>query len=130
MSKRQEHSFQFKATQIAVAAKAEAEYHEQRIAYWQAEFEKAYARVEATIGAKIERQQVTGGWQSIITVNHGDPAAALRLSQSERKIQDHQKAAERLRSDQQLYETQGERAYDLDTDDVHHYRLGGGPRDD
>jgi hypothetical protein len=34
MSKRNEHTFQFKANQIAEAAEKQAVYHEKRLAFW------------------------------------------------------------------------------------------------
>ena len=136
MSKRDEHSFQFSASQIAAAAGVEADYHEKRILYWQEQMDAAYKRVEATIGAKIQQQPVTGGWRADVVVDYGDPAASRRLNEAGGKVQKHREAAERFRTDALLYGTQvgstkfGDRVYDLDTTDVHHYRLGGGPRED
>ncbi len=129
MSKRSEHSFQFTAKEIADAAQAEMEYHEGRAAYWQAEMDEAYKVVEATIGAKIEKQQQTGGWRPVVTVNYGDPAAYQRMQAAAAKVQAHQTFAEQYRTDEQLYRTQA-RTYELDTTDVHYYRLGGGRREE
>jgi hypothetical protein len=130
MSKRQEHTFQFTAEAIAKAAGEEADYHEARVAYWQGELEAAYATVERTMGARIEKQHVTNGWRPEVTIDYGDPAAYRRMGEAAAKVQTHQQEAERFRTDQRLYATQGERVYELATADVHHYRLGGGPRDE
>lgn len=130
MTKRTEHLFQFTAYKIASAAAIEAEYHEQRVMYWQTEMDEAYKRVEATMSARIQQQPITGGWRADVVVDYGDPAAYRRLNEAGNKIHSHREAAERFRTEQQIYETQRERMYDLDTDDVHHYRLGGGPREE
>jgi hypothetical protein len=130
MPGRTEHSFQFSADAISLAAAAEAHYHEQRTLYWQEEMDKAYKRVEATIGAKIQQQQVTGGWRAEVVVDYGDPAAYRRLNEAGGKVQKHREAAGRFRTDERLYATQGDRTYELSVDDVHYYRLGGGPRED
>ena len=130
MSKRTEHSFQFKASEIAAAAGEEAKYHEDRVRYWRDEFEKSYKVVESTIGAKIMKRSVTQGELFDVQVDYGDPVAYRRMSESQAKIQKHLDQAERLRTDEKVYSTQGDRSYELDTSDVHYYRLGGGPRED
>lgn len=127
---RKEHSFQFHASQIAEAAKREAEYHEDRATYWAGEMETAYDVVERTMGVKIVKQQHTGGWSPSVTVDYGDPAAYSRMQGAGAKVQSHQKAAEQFRTDEKLYGTQGDRVYDLDVTDVHYYRLGGGSREE
>lgn len=130
MSKRSEHTFQFDAAKIAEAARSEAEYHEDRLGYWRAEYDTAIAQVEETIGAKIVRRQITGGEAVDVAVDYGDPDAWQHAQRAFGKIGTHRMAAERYRTDQRVYETQGDRVYELDTDDVHHFRLGGEPRED
>jgi hypothetical protein len=127
---RSEHAFQFKASEIAAAAGAEANYHETRTVYWQLEMDSAYKRVEATIGARIQQQPITGGWRADVVVDYGDPAASRRLNEAGNKVQRHREAAERFRTDERLYGTQADRVYELSTEDVHYFRLGGGPRED
>lgn len=60
MTKRDEHTFQFNATEIASAAGAEAEYHESRVDHWQDRAAVALETVRGTIGAKITEHPVTG----------------------------------------------------------------------
>ncbi len=127
---RADHLFTFHADEIADAARGEAKYHEDRLAYWKGEYEVAATRVEETIGAKIDRQQVTGGERVVVVVDYGDPAAYKRLQEAWEKSADHREAAERFRTDERLYGTQSNRVYELTTEDVHYYRLGGGPRED
>jgi hypothetical protein len=125
MSKRDEHTFQFKAIEIAEAAEKQAVYHEQRLKYWKKEYDNAVRIVEKTIGAKLVKQQLTRGYRVEVVVNYGDPTAYSRLQEAFRKIETHRKFAERYRSDQQVYSTQGERFYELALDDVQYFRLDG-----
>jgi hypothetical protein len=41
MSKRDEHTFEFKAIEIAEAAEIQAIYHEQRLNYWEKEYDSS-----------------------------------------------------------------------------------------
>jgi len=130
VSKRSEHSFQFPAGEIAAAARAEADYHEDRLRYWQDEYDEAIRTVEKTIGAKIVRRAVTAGEEVDVVVDYGDSDAWQQAQRAFRKIRDHREAVGRYRTDERVYSTQSDRVYELDTDDVHHFRLGGEPRDD
>jgi hypothetical protein len=127
---RAEHTFQFPAEQIEEAASNEAAYHEKRLAYWTEEYETAIKTVEETIGATVKRQPITGGESVEVVIDYGDPSAYRRMQQSFRKMAQHREDAERFRTDQRLYGTQNSRAYELSTDDVHHFRLGGEARED
>lgn len=128
--KRKEHTFLFSATDICKAARDEAEYHEARIAYWEEEYDKAVAIVEKTAGARVDKRPITGGYQVDVVVDYGDPAAYRRMQQSFSKIQSHREDAEQFRTDERVYGSQDGRQYELDTEDVHHFRLGGEPRED
>lgn len=134
---RSEHRFQFSASQIAAAAKQEAEYHEARVKFWQAEYASAVQTVRATAGVEIKEVAVTGGMRADVVVHYGDPSAYRRMQEAFGKIQDHRVAAERYRTDERVYGSQvggaearvmRDPAYELDTDDVHYFRLGGDPR--
>jgi hypothetical protein len=128
MSKRSEHTFEFAATTITEAAGNEADYHEARALYWQDELETAIARVRETAGVKIEEQAMTGGYRPVVSVDYGDSAAYLRMQDAFAKAQTHREDAERYRTDQRVYGSQNGRVYELDSDDVHHFRLGGEER--
>lgn len=130
MSKRQEHTFQFTAQQIALAAREEAAYHRSRQAYWERELEAATNRVKETAGVKIEKQPITGGWRPHVAVDLGDSAAYSRMQDAFAKVESHREQAEEFETDTGVYGTQGDRVYELATSDVHHYRLGGGRRED
>lgn len=130
MSKRSEHTFQFKAFEIAEAAAIEAAYHEERLEHWQHRSAEALVIVRETVGAKITERHVTGGTEVDVVVDYGDPEAWREYQTAFGKIRSHREAAERYRTDQRVYETQNVRVYELDTDDVHHFRLSGEPRED
>lgn len=129
MSKDQ-HEFQFPADRIALAAWDEADYHEGRVAYWKAEYETSFARVKETARIVVKEVNITGGKRADVTVDYGDAAAFRRLNESITKIESHRKAADRFRTEATVYGTQGERAYELSTEDVHYFRLGGGEREE
>jgi hypothetical protein len=82
MSKRDEHTFQFKAKQIAEAAEKQAIYHEKRLKFWKKEYDGAVVIVEKTIGAKLIRQQLTHGYRIDVVVNYGDPSAYVRTKEA------------------------------------------------
>ena len=125
MSKRNEHTFQFKANEIAEAAMKQAIYHEQRLNYWKKEYDSAVRIVEKTIGAKLVKHRLTRGYRIDVVVNYGDPSAYSRLQEAFTKIGTHSESAEQFRSDQQVYKTQGGRLYELALDDVQYYHLDG-----
>lgn len=127
---RKEHLFLFSASDIAKAAAAEAEYHEERKAYWEKEYDAAVAIVEKTAGAKVQKQAVTDGYRVDVVIDYGDPAAYRRMQESFSKINSHREDAERFRTDERVYGSQSDRLYELDSDDVRHFRLGGEPRED
>lgn len=124
MSKRSEHTFQFRAEEIARAAAEEAEYHEKRERIWREEYEKSIKQVEKTIGAKVVRRDITGGETIDVAIDYGDQAAWKHAQRAFAKIREHAEMSERFRSDEKIYGTQNGRVYELDTDDVHHFRLG------
>lgn len=130
MSKRDEHTFQFTAERIAAAAAEEGAYHRTRLACWQDELRTATDRVQETASIKIEEQPITGGFRPVVSVDYGDPAAHARMQDAYGKVQSHREAAERFETDATVYGTQQGRVYELATDDVHYYRLGGGNRED
>jgi hypothetical protein len=129
MANRHEHTFQFKASEISGAATREENYHRERQAYWEEELRGAMDRVRETSGVKIEEQVVTGGSRPVVSVDYGDHAAYIRMQDAWVKAHSHREAAERFETDAKVYMTQDVRTYELSTDDVHHYRLGGGPRE-
>lgn len=128
--KRSEHLFLFSAADISAAAKAEAEYHEERKAFWEEEYDKAVAIVEKTCGARVDKRPVTGGYEVDVVIDYGDPAAYQQMRRAYSKIGQHREAAEEFRTDERVYGSQDQRMYELDSVDVHHFRLGGEPRED
>lgn len=129
MSIRDKHLFQFSAQKIAVAAKAEAVYHREREKYWLEEYEMSLGRVKATAGVEFKEYPVTGGMRVSMEVSYGDLPALNRMQEAYAKLGRHREQAERFETDARVYETQGEQSYDLSTDDVHYFRLGGQPRE-
>lgn len=130
MTERTKHRFQFPADQIAKAAEAEATYHAGRVAYWQDELEKSWKIVADTAFVKVTKHQHTGGWSPSVVVDYGDPDAYQRMGQAGAKIQSHEQARDRYKSDADVYATQESRVYDLDLEDVSHFRLNGAKREE
>lgn len=128
MSHRDEHLFEFPAAEIAEAAKAEAEYHEERAAYWRKEMENATEVVQQTAGVKIKKLIITGGWRPEVVVDYGDPSAYSRMQEAWNKVAKHETLAEQYRTAENVYNTQNGRLYELDTRDVHYFRLNKAPR--
>lgn len=126
---RDKHTFQFQADQIAKAAKIEAEYHRQRNLFWGAELEKAVAVVKKTARIEVKEFAITGGVRFDVAVEYGDPSAYRRMQEASEKAYRHRQACERFETDARIYGTQ-DRVYELSTEDVHYYRLGGGERTD
>lgn len=127
-SARTEHRFQYSAELIARAALAEAEYHQDRLGFWQHEYTAAAERVRATAGIALRAFQVTGGERIDVVVDYGDPAAYKRMQEAWAKMVEHRHAEERYHSDAAVYQTQADRAYELDLEDVRYFRLGGEAR--
>ena len=127
---RTEHRFQFSASAIAAAAQAEAEYHKQRMAFWADAYGTAMTTVQATARVDFKEYQVTGGVRIDAVVTYGDPAEWKRAQEAWGKIHEHRQAADRFITDARIYGTQGERIYELDSEDVHYFRLGGEARPD
>lgn len=131
MTKRNEHTFQFKANDIAYAAKAERKYHEQRLEHWKERRDKALEKVKTTIGAKVTEIEGTGGHKDVqVVVDYGDKESWSEYQTATRKIASHEKAIQDYGVDERVYGSQANRLYDLDTADVAHFRLGGEPRED
>lgn len=130
MSERNTHKFQFQADVIAAAARTEAEYHTARVDHWQERADKAINIVRDSIGAKVVEHEVTSGSRYSVEVDYGDPAAWREFELASMKVRSHRASAERFRTDEQVYGTQGTTVFMLDTEDVHHFRLGGQPRED
>lgn len=127
---REKHLFEFPAGDIAEAAKLEAVYHEEREQYWRSEYARSVDVVRGTARVKITEYPVTGGMRADVTVDYGDLSAYNRMTESFSKADNHRLAAERFRIEERLYSTQSGRVYELDSDDVAHYRLGGEPREE
>lgn len=141
MSERKKHLFKFTAKQIAEAAAGEQAYHEERLKYWQGELRDSILIIEKTAKVVIKRLQVSGGERLDLQVDYGDRSAYSRMMESQEKIDLHRKAADQYATDYRVYQSQADKfenshsalaspvIYDLDVEDVHHFRLGGEPRD-
>jgi hypothetical protein len=130
MSERDSHKFQFTASQIAFAARREAEYHGERLKHWLDRESAALEKTRGGLSARIVEQQITGGVTYTTVVDFGDPEAWKELQLACQKVQAHRRDMDRFTSDATLYGTQADRVYMLDTDDVYHYRLAGQGRED
>jgi hypothetical protein len=126
--KRGEHTFQFSGKQIADAAKAEHDYHAERLAWWRSQEEEAVKDAEAA-GVQVRQQAVTGGRRVVMVV---DVQIQDRLNLCGQKIDSHRNAADRFQIEAAAYGTHGNstRTYELHPDDVLYFRLAGGARED
>jgi hypothetical protein len=125
---REKHTFKFRAKVIADAAQEEASYHREREGYWRIEYEESWAKVKQTAHIEFRESQHTNGSHMEAYVDYGDPMAILRANEAKSKIESHRQAAERYETDARVYGTQQD-TYELSTDDVHYFRLGGEPRE-
>lgn len=130
MSERLNHTFQFSAEAIAEGAHREAEYHEARIEHWRDREARALLIVKETIGAKVEEHEVTSGSRVSVVVDYGDPGAWHEYQLANGKVKTHRELAERYRVDERIYRTQDKANYQLDAEDVRHFRLGGEAREE
>ena len=124
--KRNEHLFQFTGKQISEAARGEAEYHDQRIEFWIKEQRAAIDKAKE-MGLEVTEYPVTGGVHAQMIIN---PTLQERITVCANKLQRHRKAADDLHIEAACYGTQAERSFELHPDDVIHFRLAGGARDE
>jgi hypothetical protein len=125
--KRKEHFFTFTAEQIAKGARGEAEYHKTRADWWETEYRTAVEAAK-TAGLRVEMFKVTGGERAQMVI---DPSLQSRINECTAKRELHQKLAEQLTIEAASYETQpGAREYTLDHEDIAHFRLAGGAREE
>jgi hypothetical protein len=124
--KRNEHTFQFTGEQIGNAAKAEYDYHRERLVWWRKEQEAAIEKAKSA-GVDVREYEHTGG-KSVQMVF--DPALTARIDECSRKINSHRAAADRFQIEGSAYSTQPGRTYELHPDDVVYFRLAGGARED
>jgi hypothetical protein len=125
MSKRKEHMFQFTGAKIAGAAAEEAIYHAKRATWWNDEYEKAAVEAKAK-GVEVKHYAVTGGTRAQVVF---DPTLQGRLDETYSKRAQHQRESDQFKIEAAAYGTQADRVYELDTEDVMHFRLAGGERD-
>jgi hypothetical protein len=124
--KRGEHLFQFTGKQIAAAAMEEHDYHAERWKWWRDEEDAAIKQAKAS-GIEVREMPVTGGRQVQVVI---DPTVQARLTQCGYKISGHKQAADRFQIEAGAYQTQPERSFELQPDDVLYFRLAGGPREE
>jgi hypothetical protein len=124
--RRNEHVFQFTGAQIAAAARAEHDYHRERVQWWKSEQERAIGAAKEK-GVEVREYDVTGGKSLQIVL---DPSLDMRLSVCANKINSHRAAADRFQIEADCYATQGSRTFELHPDDAVYFRLCGGPREE
>ena len=122
---RDKHLFQFSGAKISIAAASEAKYRRSRVEFWKAEQEIAIDKLKKC-SVEVSEYPITGGVEARATIN---PELSRRASECASKIRDHQQAAERYEIEAVAYGTQGDRIYELQSDDVVYFRLGGGTRE-
>lgn len=130
--KQDQHLFQFTGEQIAFAANAERDYHNDRLVWWrteqQVQIEKAHG---LTAIVKVREQAITGGKRVEVYADiTGVQEINWRLSECGNKIDLHRRMADEYNLKGAAYSTQADRYYELDPSDVQYFRLAGGPRDD
>jgi len=130
--KQGEHLFQFSGADIAKAARAEFDYHTIRQAFWETEQGKIVEQARSlTATIKIREQQVTGGKRyEIVADITGAQDLNWRLGIAATKIEHHRQLADEFWLKAIAYETQPDRHYELDPQDVAYFRLNGGKREE
>lgn len=123
---REKHLFQFTAKQISEAAGTEAKYHEDRASHWNTRYEAAVTKAKSST-VRIQEYDVTGGKQARIMF---DDEAALEIDLACRKRDQHNRDAMAFRVEEACYGSQGDHVYELSGDDVMHFRLAGGTREE
>lgn len=123
---RQTHRFRYLGQQIAEACVAEAEYHDDRIRWWEDERNVAIAACKSA-GFTVKEYDITGGKRTEMVV---DPTLQRRVDEAISKIAKHQAARDRFRIEAGAYGVQPSREYELDPDDVVYFRLAGGAREE
>lgn len=122
--KRIDHTFEFKAGDIAAAARERVNHHRERLLYWEAELDRSIATVKETASIVVREFDVTGGKRVDLAIDFGDGAARRRMEEAQRKIEQHRADAERFEAEALLYGSQDRaRRYELDADDVRALRL-------
>ena len=124
--KRDKHEFQFTGKQISEAADREAQYHRNRLQFWDQEKNVAVEAIKGA-GLQVRQYEVTGGMTTQVVF---DPTLQARLSQCESKIIIHKRAKDEYQIHAACYGTQPDRSYELNPDDVIYFRLAGGARED
>jgi hypothetical protein len=120
------HTFQFSAHAIAEAAQRMADYHSQRLAYWEEEYQKSLHDAMNSAKVTYTVNPHTGGHHTEITALY-DLGAGRRMREAEDKVAAHFAAREKYKVDAALYETQHMTMYELGVDDVHYFHLAGEP---
>ena len=123
--RRSTHTFQFTGEQISKAAEAEYVYHDDRADWWEEAYATAIVDAKAK-GVQIREYDVTGGKRADIII---DPSVQGRVTESQMKRQSHRKRADDFQIEAATYGSQSDRMYELDGDDVMHFRLAGGERE-
>jgi len=124
-SKREEHVFLFTAKEIADATKKQVDYHNARTTWWEKEYLRADGELQKTMKIIRKENQVTGGVHIDYSVDFGDQTEYRRMQEAYQKIQSHKQLAQRYEIDRSMYNTQGDRTYELTTSDVHYFHLAG-----
>lgn len=122
MSQRSDWVFSFSAAELVAAIKVEVEYRERRIAFWEAEKEKADQAIRES-PVKIKELEVTGGVRVERTIEL-DTRLEDRASECHLKIKAHKDGLEYYRRWLRLFEKESpDRIFNLNIDDVDYFRL-------
>jgi hypothetical protein len=124
MSNRSSHTFQFSGRAISEAARVESDYRLSRAKWWAGEYEAAVGKAQQA-GLRVEKYQITGGTRAQMVI---DPTLQARISECESKRSEHQRMGDQLAIEAATYATQPDRMYELNSEDVMHWRLAGGER--
>jgi len=124
MSLREKHVFQFTGKQISDAAHLQAAYHDAKRKFWESEYQKAVTEAKAK-GVEIREVPVTGGKRAEMVL---DPHLQQRISECMGKIENHQRLRTRYTIEQEAYQSQSDRTYDLDPEDLVYFHLSKHPR--
>jgi hypothetical protein len=130
--KQTEHLFQFSGQDISMAAHSEANYHENRLAYWREEQQRMIDSAKnLTAVVEVSEYAITGGRRVQIVANiTGVQKINDRLVECGNKIEIHRNSMDEYRLKARAYGTQVARTYELDPADVVYFRLASLPREE
>lgn len=112
--------FVYPVSVVYSGAQSKLQYHEQRLAYWRSEREKAVEAVKSA-GFEVREYEVTGGKDTQVVVDH---TLTARLAQASGKLREHTAKVKDFKQWVAVLGTQaGEKLVELTMDDALYFGI-------